>query len=135
MLAIWPRSTWSGPEPSERACVANGVVKKRLAEQFPNGSRQAHAPGSGQQVAGMRGAAENLRRHARRANSVFDPRTIVLCLANARLGALRFQDPRTGRFLTSTGRPVPPLVGLPHLLAAARRVLWDAESGCAKPLP
>ena len=31
----------------------------------------------------------------------------------ARLGALRFQDPRTGSFLTSTGRPVPPLVDLP----------------------
>ena len=53
MLATWPRSTWSGPEPSERACVANGVAKERLAEPFPSGSRQgsarnrAHRPGGG----------------------------------------------------------------------------------------
>ena len=46
----------------------------------------------------------------------------------ARLGALRFQDPRTGSFLTSTGRPVPPLVDLPRLLAAASRIIDDEET-------
>ena len=50
---------------------------------------------------------------------------VTLVADEARLGALRFQDPRTGTFLSSTGRSVPPLVDLPRLLAAASRVIDD----------
>ena len=46
----------------------------------------------------------------------------------ARLGALRFQEPRIGTFLTEMGRPVPPQVDLPRLLAAASRVIDDEET-------
>ena len=45
-----------------------------------------------------------------------------------RLGALRFKDAGGGTFLTSTGRQVPPLVGLPRLLSAATRVIDDQET-------
>ena len=47
----------------------------------------------------------------------------------ARLGALRFQDPRTGCFLISTGRSVPPLVvDIPRLFGAASRIMDDEET-------
>ena len=45
-----------------------------------------------------------------------------------RLGALRFKDATGGAFLTSTGRPVPPVVDLPRLLAAAIRVIDHTET-------
>ena len=60
----------------------------------------------------------NERRRARAEGR--QPRTlravdfVVLVGDEARLGALRFQDHRTGRFLTSMGRSVPPLVDLPR---------------------
>ena len=53
---------------------------------------------------------------------------LTLVHDEARLGALRFQSPRTGAFLTTTGRPVPPLVHLPRLLAAASRIIDDEET-------
>ena len=74
----------------------------------------------------------NERRRARAEGR--QPRTlravdfVVLVDDEARLGALRFQDPRTGRFLTSTGRSVPPLVDLPRLFGAASRIMDDEET-------
>ena len=53
---------------------------------------------------------------------------LTLVHDEARLGALRFQEPRTGTFLTAMGRPVPPLVDLPRLLAAASRIIDDEET-------
>lgn len=53
---------------------------------------------------------------------------VTLVADEARLGALRFQDPRTGSFLTTTGNSVPPLVDLPRLLAAASRIIDDEET-------
>ena len=53
---------------------------------------------------------------------------LTLVHDEARLGALRFQEPRTGTFLTAMGRPVPPLVDLPRLLAAASRFIDDEET-------
>lgn len=53
---------------------------------------------------------------------------LLLVDDESRLGALRFQDPETGQFLTSTGRPVPPLVDLPRLLGAASRIIDDEET-------
>ena len=44
-----------------------------------------------------------------------------------RLGALRFQDAR-GSFLSSLGRPVPPLFELGRLLAATRRIVEERET-------
>ena len=77
-----------------------------------------------------------LRRNERRSARVEgrQPKTlraidfVTLVDDEARLGALRFQDPRTRRFLTSTGRPVPPLVDLPRLLGAASRIMGDEET-------
>ena len=45
-----------------------------------------------------------------------------------RLGALRFKEADGGPFLTSTGRPVSPVVDLPQLLSAATRVIDSNES-------
>jgi serine/threonine-protein kinase HipA len=53
---------------------------------------------------------------------------LVLVDDETRLGALRFKDPGTDGFLTSTGRRVPPLLDLPKLLAATTRILDDNES-------
>ena len=77
-----------------------------------------------------------LRRNERRRARVEDrpPRTLraidflTLVDDEARLGALRFQDPRSGGFLTSTDKPVPPVVDLPRLLAAASRIMDDEET-------
>ena len=45
-----------------------------------------------------------------------------------RLGALRFKETGGAAFLTSTGRPVPPVVDLGRLLSAAARTLDECES-------
>ena len=77
-----------------------------------------------------------LRRNERRRAQAEgrQPRTLqaidVLTLVDdeTRLGALRFKDAAGGTFLTSTGRQVPPVVGLPRLLSAATRVIDDQET-------
>jgi serine/threonine-protein kinase HipA len=62
------------------------------------------------------------------------PRTLmeadVLMLVEdqARLGALRFRDMGAEAFQAADAHPVPPLVALPKLLGAARRVLDDKET-------
>lgn len=82
---------------------------------------------------------QNLLRRAERARARAErraPRTLtpvdflVLVSDETRLGALRFKDARAadGPFLSSGGRPVPPLVELPRLLAATTRVVADAET-------
>jgi serine/threonine-protein kinase HipA len=45
-----------------------------------------------------------------------------------RLGALRFRDVGAQAFEAADGRPVPPLVALPKLLGAARRIIDDKET-------
>ncbi len=77
-----------------------------------------------------------LRRNERRRAQAEgrQPRTLqaidVLTLVDdeTRLGALRFKDAAGGTFLTSTGRQVPPVVGLPRLLSATTRVIDDQET-------
>ena len=77
-----------------------------------------------------------LRRNERRRAQAErrQPRTLqaidVLTLVDdeTRLGALRFKDAGGGTFLTSTGRQVPPVVGLPRLLSATTRVIDDQET-------
>lgn len=45
-----------------------------------------------------------------------------------RIGALRFKDTEEGPFLTTTGKPVPPLIALPRLLSATDRIERDEET-------
>jgi serine/threonine-protein kinase HipA len=81
---------------------------------------------------------QTLLRRAERTRAKKDgraPRTLTpidfLMLVHdaTRVGALRFRDPTPGsQFLTQTDRPVPPLLELPKLLAAATRVTEDRET-------
>ena len=78
----------------------------------------------------MLGGRKLMRRHERgRAQAQgIQPRTLldVDFLTGVddetRLGALRFKDPGSEAFLTTTGRPVPPLIDLPSLLSASDRI-------------
>lgn len=45
-----------------------------------------------------------------------------------RLGAIRFKDAAGEEFIAHTGRPVPPLIDLPKLLSATRRIERDRET-------
>lgn len=45
-----------------------------------------------------------------------------------RLGALRFREPGSDAFLTTTGTPVPPLIELPALLGATERIERGRET-------
>lgn len=53
---------------------------------------------------------------------------LMLVEDQTRLGALRFRDVGTEPFAAADAHPVPPLVALPRLLAAARRILDDRET-------
>ncbi|HEY2659573.1 MAG TPA: type II toxin-antitoxin system HipA family toxin [Caulobacteraceae bacterium] len=62
------------------------------------------------------------------------PRTILevdflmLVQDQTRLGALRFRDMGAKAFQAADAQPVPPLIALPRLLGAARRILEDRET-------
>ena len=53
---------------------------------------------------------------------------LMLVEDQTRLGALRFRDVGVEAFQAADAHPVPPLVALPRLLGAARRVLADRET-------
>lgn len=53
---------------------------------------------------------------------------LMLVEDQTRLGALRFRDRGAEAFQAADAHPVPPLVALPRLLGAARRVLDDRET-------
>ena len=53
---------------------------------------------------------------------------LMLVEDQTRLGALRFRDAGEEAFQAADAQPVPPLVALPRLLGAARRVLADRET-------
>ncbi|KRB52630.1 type II toxin-antitoxin system HipA family toxin [Phenylobacterium sp. Root700] len=53
---------------------------------------------------------------------------LMLVEDQTRLGALRFRDMGAQAFQAADARPVPPLVALPKLLGAARRILDDTET-------
>jgi len=53
---------------------------------------------------------------------------LMLVEDQARLGALRFRDVGAQAFQAADAGPVPPLVALPKLLGAARRILNDKET-------
>ena len=53
---------------------------------------------------------------------------LMLVEDQTRLGALRFRDAGAQAFAAADARPVPPLVALPRLLGAARRILDDRET-------
>lgn len=53
---------------------------------------------------------------------------LMLVEDQTRLGALRFRDTGAEAFQAADAHPVPPLVALPRLLGAARRVLDDRET-------
>jgi serine/threonine-protein kinase HipA len=53
---------------------------------------------------------------------------LMLVEDQTRLGALRFRDVGTDAFQAADAQPVPPLVALPRLLGAARRIIDDRET-------
>ena len=73
---------------------------------------------------------ERRRAHAegRRPRALRTVDFLTLVADETRLGALRFKDAGGGEFLTSTGKPVPPLVTLPRLLSATTRIIDNAET-------
>lgn len=73
---------------------------------------------------------ERRRAHAegRRPRALRAVDFLTLVADETRLGALRFKDAGGGEFLTSTGKPVPPLVTLPRLLSATNRIIDNAET-------
>ena len=73
---------------------------------------------------------ERRRAHAegRRPRALRAVDFLTLVADETRLGALRFKDAGGGGFLTSTGKPVPPLVTLPRLLSATSRIIDNSET-------
>ena len=73
---------------------------------------------------------ERRRAHAegRRPRALRAVDFLTLVADETRLGALRFKETGGGGFLTSTGKPVPPLVTLPRLLSATNRIIDNAET-------
>ena len=67
------------------------------------------------------------RAEGRRPRTLHAVDFLTLVDDETRLGALRFKD-AGGGFLTSTGKRVPPVVGLPRLLSATGRVIDDEET-------
>lgn len=53
---------------------------------------------------------------------------LMLVEDQTRLGALRFRDVGTEVFAAADAHPIPPLVALPRLLGAARRIIDDRET-------
>lgn len=58
----------------------------------------------------------------RQPRTLFDVDFLAGVDDRTRLGALRFKDPDSDAFLTTTGAPVPPLIDLPALLGATDRI-------------
>ena len=73
---------------------------------------------------------ERRRAHAegRRPRALRAVDFLTLVADETRLGALRLKDAGGDEFLTSTGKPVPPLVALPRLLSATNRIIDNAET-------
>lgn len=69
------------------------------------------------------------RREGRAPRSLGDVDFMTGVDDRTRLGALRYAEPAApNRFLATSERPVPPLLELPRLLSATRRVLTDEET-------
>ncbi len=68
------------------------------------------------------------REHARAPRTLFEIDFLVLVEDETRLGAVRVRELGTTEFVTRSGRPVPPLIELPRLLAATDRIVEDRET-------
>lgn len=71
------------------------------------------------------------RREGRQPRSLTDVDFLTLVDDRTRLGALRFKDAAAaaeGSFLSTVGRPVPPVIELPRLLSATNRIVADVET-------
>lgn len=71
------------------------------------------------------------RAEARPPRTLMDVDYLTLVEDETRLGALRFADPAatvTRTFLATSERPIPPLIQLGRLLAAAGRVIMDTDN-------
>jgi len=60
--------------------------------------------------------------------TLLDVDFLMLVDDQTRLGALRFRDVGTDAFQAADAQPVPPIVALPRLLGAARRIIDDRET-------
>lgn len=60
--------------------------------------------------------------------TLLDADFLMLVEDQTRLGALRFRDMGGDAFQAADAQPVPPLVALPRLLGAARRIIDDEET-------
>ena len=68
------------------------------------------------------------RREGRQPRTLFTIDFLTLVDDETRLGALRFQEPSGGPFLSTHGKRVPPLLDLPRLLSATGRVIDEKET-------
>ena len=86
------------------------------------------APDRWGQTLMRRNELRRARAEGRRPRTLLALDFLTLVDDETRLGALRFKEAVGGPFLTSAGRPVPPVVDLPRLLSATARVIDANET-------
>ena len=86
------------------------------------------APDRWGQTLMRRNELRRARAEGRRPRTLLALDFLTLVDDETRLGALRFKEAGGGPFLTSAGRPVPPVVDLPQLLSATARVMDANET-------
>ena len=86
------------------------------------------APDRWGQTLMRRNELRRARAEGRRPRTLLALDFLTLVDDETRLGALRFKEAGGGPFLTSAGRPVPPVVDLPRLLSATARVIDANET-------